>query len=260
MRRGLCLAAVILVSFVPAVQARHDATKQAPDLTYAGQTEQGLPGFVKVLPHGAITAAFAYSTFCSAGDGSIVWSGVAKAKVKGGKFHYQRREDAKGPAITLDGHITKTGVNGTWHVHYSVRNQIGTTTDVCDSETVNWSFPRDGAGGQTSQGYPVALRLGTNAVKSLQFVTRIKCKSGDEYLIPSFYDTFPIAKGSFGRTITDTVPFTKGQQAKISIQLKGRKGRGVMHGSWQMTATFVDKDGKEIDTCDSGPLSWSVVP
>jgi hypothetical protein len=259
MRLGMCLAAVILVCCVPAVQARHDATTP-PDIAYAGQTEQGLPGFVKLLPRGNVTAAFAYSTFCSAGDGSIVWSGVAKAKVRAGKFHYQRKEDEKGPAITLDGQLTKTGVSGTWHVHYSVRNKIGTTTDVCDSENVTWSFPRDGAAGQSSQGYPVALRLGTTTVKSLQFVTRIKCKSGDEYLIPSFYDTFPISKGSFGRTITDTVPFSKGQQAKLSIRLKGRKGRGVLHGSWQMTASFVDKDGKELDSCDSGPLSWSVVP
>lgn len=261
MRVGLWLAVAVLACATPVVQARSDAAKTPPDLSYAGQTDQGLPGFVKSLPGGSITAAFAYSTFCSAGDGSILWSGVARAKVQGGHFHYQRKEDAKGPAITLDGRITKTGVSGTWHVHYSVRDKLGTVTDVCDSENVSWSFPRDGAGGQTSQGYPVALRLGSKLVKSLQFVTQVKCKSGDSYLIPTFSDSIPISsRGSFSRTITDSVPLSKGQHTKLTIAVKGRTGRGVLHGSWQMTAVFTDNDGKQVDTCDSGPLTWSVVP
>jgi hypothetical protein len=251
---------VAVACIAPAVvQARLDATATR-DLSYAGQTEQGLPGWVKLLPGGSITAALSYSTYCSAGDGSIVWSGVAKAKVKAGRFHYVRKEDAKGPAITLDGRMTQTGVTGTWHVHYSTRNNLGTVTDVCDSETVNWSFPRDGAGGQSSQGYPVALRLSAKAVKTMQMVTRIKCKSGDEYLLPTFYDNFPISRGSFGRTFSDTVPAGKGTQTKLTMEFKGKKGRGVLHGSWHMSATFLDKDGKQLDTCDSGALTWSVVP
>jgi hypothetical protein len=258
MRLGL---GVTVVALACVIAASVDAAGATRDLSYAGQTEQGLPGWVQLLPDGSVTAAFSYSTFCSAGDGSIVWSGVAKAKVKGGHFHYVRKEDAKAPAITLDGRLTKTGVSGTWHVHYSVRNKLGTVTDVCDSETVSWSFPRDGAGGQSSQGYPVALRISAKTVKTMQFVTRIKCKSGDQYLIPAFYDNFAISRnGSFGRTITDTVPASQGHQTKLTMDFKGKRGRGVLHGSWHMAAVFTDKDGKETDTCDSGPLTWSVVP
>jgi hypothetical protein len=94
----------------------------------------------------------------------------------------------------------------------------------------------------------------------MQMVTRIKCKSGDAYLIPTFYDNFAISKGRFGRSFTDTVPASKGTQTKLTMEFKGRIGRGVLHGSWHMAAEFVDKDGKQLDTCDSGPLTWSVVP
>jgi hypothetical protein len=257
MRRAVLLIVVALFGAAPAVIA----AEQPRDIGYAGQTDQGLPGFVKLLPKGKITAAFAYSTFCSAGDGSIVWSGVARTAVKGGRFHYERKEDQKGPAITLDGRISAAGASGTWHVHYSVRNKLGTVTDVCDSQKVEWSFPRDGAGGQSSQGYPVALRIGPKSVKSIQFVTQVKCKSGDAYVIPTFYDNFPLSKKrSFRRTINDTGVPSKNQQTKLTIQVRGSTGRGVLHGSWRMTAVFTDKDGKQIDSCDSGPLTWSVIP
>ncbi|HYZ30045.1 MAG TPA: hypothetical protein VE570_13370 [Thermoleophilaceae bacterium] len=260
MRRVVCLTVLALACSGPAVQARHDAAKP-PDIGYAGQSEQGLPGFVKLLPGGKITAALAYSTFCRAGNGSIVWSGVARTSLRGGRFHYERKEDSKGPAITLDGRLTKTGASGTWHVHYSLRNNVGTVTDTCDSETVNWSFPRDGAGGQSSQGFPVALRLGGKSVKTMQFVTRVKCRSGDEYVIPTFYDNFPLSSnGSFSRTFSDDGLPSGGRNTKLNIEVRGRKGRGVVHGSWHMSAVFSDKAGKQLDTCDSGPLTWSVIP
>src|SRR5262249_61511676 len=112
------------------VQPRFEAPRPA-DTYYAGQTDQGLPGFVAVLPRNAgVKAAFTYTTSCSAGDGSIVWSGVAKAPIRKGHFHYVRKEDAKGPQITLDGAVTSSGVTGTWQVHFSTRNKIGTVTDI----------------------------------------------------------------------------------------------------------------------------------
>jgi hypothetical protein len=256
MRRGLWLTVMVLGCAAPAV----DAAQQPADVGYAGQTEQALPGFVKKLPGGAVTAAFAYSTVCTGGDGAIVWSGVARAAVKGGHFHYERKEDAKGPAITLDGRISNSGVSGTWRVHFSVRNKLGTVTDSCDSESVSWSFPRDGAGGQSSQGFPVAVRLAPKAVKSIQIVTRVKCKSGDQYLIPTFYDNFPLRKGRFGRTFSDTVDPSKNRHTKLDISVHGRTGHGVVTGSWELTATFTDDEGKQLDTCQSGPVTWSVVP
>jgi hypothetical protein len=259
MRLGLWLVVVALAGTAPAVQARLAANKPPTDIGYAGQTDQGLPGFVKVLPGGAVTAAFSYSTFCSGASGSILWSGVARAAVRKGRFHYQRKEDAKGPAITLDGRISKAGASGTWRVHFSVRNKLGTVTSTCDTESVTWSFPRDGAGGQSSQGYPLALRLGSSVVKSMQFVTQVKCKSGDEYVIPTFYDNLKLSgSGSFKRTLSDTGVPSGGRDTKLTVHVAGRRGRGVLHGSWQMTAVFTDKNGKQVDTCDSGPLTWSV--
>jgi len=246
---------------VPVGQARDGAAKRARDVVFAGQTEQGLPGYVKLLPHGAgVTAAFTYTTFCSGGDGSILWSGVSKATVKKGHFHFVRKEDAKGPRITLDGNIGTTGASGTWQVHFSTRTKLGTVTDVCDSGQVHWTLPRDGAGGQVATGYPIALRLGKTTVKTMGVVTQVNCESGDSYLIPTFYANFPLAKdGTFGRKFSDTGVPNKGLTSKLDVEFRGQLRRGKAHGTWQLKAVFSDKNGKEVDRCDSGQMNWTAV-
>jgi hypothetical protein len=255
MRRGACVLVVVLACGAPFVQA---ATK-ARDVSYAGQTDQGLPGFVKLLPGGAgVSAAFSYTTNCTAGDGSILWSGVAKASLKGGHFHYSRKEDAKGPAITLDGTVTASAVSGTWRLHFNKRDALGTIRDTCDSGAVTWTLPRDGAGGQLARAYPLALRLGNGLVKTIALVTQVNCASGTSYLIPSFYDNFKLAKdGSFGRTFTDSGVPSRGVHPNLTLQLHGKLVRGQLRGTWRMKAVFVDSAGKQTDSCDSGNLSWS---
>jgi hypothetical protein len=259
LRRGLGFALPIALCLMPAVAAATMQAKAVPDVVFAGQTEEGLPGYIKLLPHSAgVSAAFAYTTSCTAGDGSILWSGVAKAPIRGGHFHFVRKEDANGPQITLDGRIGPGGVSGTWHVHFTERTQVGSVTDICDSGTVAWSLPRDGAGGQLARAYPVALRLAKGNVKTLDFVTRVKCKSGDSYLIPSFYDNFRVAKdGTFGRTFKDKGVPTKGITPNMNIAIHGQIKRGQLQGTWRLKVVFTDSAGKDTDTCDSGPLTWS---
>ena len=236
-----------------------DAGGATPDRVYGGQTEQGLPGYVKILPRGAgVQAAFTYSTFCSGGDGSILWSGVAKAALKRGRFHYVRKEDAKGPRITLDGRVGANDISGTWQVHFSTRTKLGTVTDVCDSGTVSWTLPRDGAGGQIANGYPISMRISKTNVKTMGVVTQVNCKSGDSYLIPAFYDNFAVAKdGTFGRKFTDTGVPNRGQTSELSLEFRGQFRAGRGSGTWSMHVVFSDKSGKQTDTCDSGLMHWT---
>lgn len=257
MSRPICVALVTLVCLAPAVDAGDAATVPA-DAAYGGQTEQGLAAYVKLLPHRAgVTVAFTYTTSCSGSSGSILWTGVAKASLKGGRFHYTRKEDAKGPRITLDGKISPSFASGTWRVHFSTRDALGTVRAVCDSGTVDWTLPRDGAGGQVGGGYPVALRLGTRSVKSIELVTQVKCKSGDAYLIPSFYANFRIAgDGSFGRKFTDDGTPVGVKTSKLTVDLHGQVRGGKVKGTWRLKVVF-SSDGEQVDTCDSGPLSWA---
>jgi hypothetical protein len=260
MRRGFCLVLVAVIAAVPAAQARRLRAKPVPDVSYAGQTEQGVGAYVRLLPHHlGVSAAFTYTTSCTAGDGSIIWTGVAKAALKGGHFHYARKEDANGPQITLDGKVSPAFVTGTWHVHFSTRDQLGTVRDTCDSGVVHWTLPRDGAGGQVAKGYPIVLRLATTKVESLELVTQVRCKSGNTYVIPSFYDNFPIAKdGTFGQKFTDSGVPAKGQKSALTIEVHGTVKGGKAKGTWHLAAVFSDADsGKQVDTCDSGPLTWT---
>ena len=254
----MCVGLVALICVLaPAVDAR-DAAKAPADVGYAGQTEQGLAAYVKLLPHSAgVTAAFTYTTSCSGAGGSILWTGVAKAPVKGGKFHYTRKEDAKGPQITLDGKVSPSYVSGTWRVRFTDRDALGTARGVCDSGAVDYTLPRDGAGGQVGGGYPVALRLAKTSVKSIEVVTQVNCKSGDSYLMPTFYANFRIgADGSFGRKFTDDGTPVAGKTSKLTVDLHGQVRRGQVKGTWRLNVAF-SQGGKQVDTCDSGPLTWS---
>jgi hypothetical protein len=243
----------------PAVDAGRLATNPSADIVYGGQTEQGYPGYVKLLPRGAgVQAAFTYSTFCSGTSGSILWTGVAKATLKKGHFHYERKEDLRGPRITLDGHVRANDVSGTWRVHFSTRTKVGTVTATCDSGVVSWTLPRDGAGGQVANGYPITMRLSKSNVKSMGVVTQLNCKSGDSYLIPAFYDNFAIARDrTFGRKFTDTGVPSGGRTSQLEIEFRGTIRRGKASGIWRMKVVFSDKSGREVDTCDSGQMSWS---
>jgi hypothetical protein len=258
MRRVACLAVVALALGAGVV----DAATKTHDAAFAGQTEQDLPGFVKRLPDGSgVTAAFSYKTTCSAGDGSILWSGVAKAPLKGGHFHYTRKQDAKGPAITLDGTITASGANGIWRIHFAKHDPNGTLTDTCDSGLVNFTLTRDGAGGQLARAYPIALTLGKAIVKEIGVVTTVKCASHTSYVIQGVYDNFRIAKdGTFGKTFTDTTGTpSQGIYANLTLQLHGKLVNGQLQGTWRMKAVFIGQSGKQTDNCDSGSLGWSAI-
>ena len=129
---------------------------------------------------------------------------------------------------------------------------------MCDSGSVSWTLPRDGAGGQVANGYPISLRLSKTAVKTMGVVTQVNCKSGDSYLIPAFYDNFLLAKdGTFGRKFSDTGVPSGGKQSNLNVEFRGQVRRGIARGKWHMHVAFTDKSGKETDTCDSGEMSWS---
>jgi hypothetical protein len=255
--RWVCVALVVMAGLVAAATSP-GAEFSTADLTYAGQTEQGYAAYVQVLPHRAgVTAAFTYQTSCTGTKGSILWTGVARASLKGGRFHYSRKEDAKGPQITLDGTMGTAAASGTWHVHFTVRDELGTAHGVCDSGKVEWTLPRDGAGGQVATGYPIVLRVKKPSVKSIELMTEVKCKSGDAYLIPSYYADFRIARdGTFGRKFNDDGTPVAGRTSKLTIELHGRLRRGRIKGTWRLNVVFSD-EGKQVDTCDSGPLSWT---
>jgi hypothetical protein len=80
-------------------------------------------------------------------------------------------------------------------------------------------------------------------------VTQVKCKSGDAYVIPTFYVNFRLSKaGKFSRSFADNAVPSGDRHTTLNIQVKGATGRGVLH----MTVVFAYNDGKQLDTCAVG--------
>src|SRR4051812_15671906 len=96
-RKTICLAFVAVLAPAPVAEARKPRPKPVENVA-AGRTDQGLPAYVKVLPHNqGMEAVFSYSAECSDGDSPLLWGGATKLKVKNGRFAFKRTEDADGP-------------------------------------------------------------------------------------------------------------------------------------------------------------------
>jgi hypothetical protein len=49
-------------------------------------------------------------------------------------------------------------------------------------------------------------------------------------------------------------------QSKLTIELHGTVGKKKTKGTWHLTAVVTDASGNQVDSCDSGSLTWSVAP
>jgi hypothetical protein len=260
-RKMVCLAFVGVLAVAPAAEARKPKPKPINNV-FAGRTDQGVPAYVKVLPHKqGIEAVFAYSADCSDGQSAVLWSGARKLAAKKGRFGFKRTEDATGPEITLDGRLGKKSASGTWHVSFTIRDDGGAVTATCDSGLVNWTLPKSTLGGQTSAGYPIILDMTKKKVRTIQLVTEMKCQSGASYFAFTPYQDFDIARdGSFGDSFTDTGQPAPNMNSNLTIEVHGKIGKTKTKGTWQLKAVVNDSSGNQVDTCDSGPLTWSVAP
>jgi len=260
-RKTVCLAFVAVLAVAPAAEARKARPRPVENVA-AGRTDQGLPAYVKVLPHNqGLEAVFSYSVSCSDGDSALLWGGATKLKVSKGRFGFKRDEDTSGPQITLDAKVGKRSVTGTWQASFSVRDDAGAVTATCDSGLVNWSLPKSLLGGQTSAGYPMILDLTKAKVRVIQIVTEMKCQSGASYFAATPYDNFAISRtGTFGDSFTDTGQPAPGMGAKLTIAVHGKVGKTKTKGTWRLTAVVTDSSGNQVDSCDSGPMTWSVAP
>ena len=258
MKKSMLLAMVALAALAPSALA-HKATPP-PDHVYAGETDQGLPAYVKVLSHNrGVEIVAAYAAKCDSGEVAVLWGGATKLGNRKGRFHFSRAEDANGPQLTLNGRLGKKSVSGTWNASFTITDDAGNVTDRCDSGLVHWTLPKSQLGGQSSDGYPVFLAAGKGKVRSIQLVTAMKCQSGNTYFWMTPYDNFPVAPdGSFGDSFTDDGQPGDGMQSKLTIEIHGKLGKTGASGTWHISAVVSDASGNQVDTCDSGPLTWHV--
>jgi hypothetical protein len=254
-KKYVVLAALVLAVPAPAALARRPAP---PERVFAGTTDQGLPAYVKVLSHNrGVETVVAYAAKCDSGGVAILWGGATKLSVRKGRFSFARSEDDRGPQITLHGRIGKKSVSGSWNASFTIRDDSGAVTDHCDTGLVNWTLKKPPFGGQSSDGYPIVMSVAKGKVRSIQLVTDMKCQSGSDYFMATPYADFAVARdGSFGDSFTDTGHPGPGMQSKITIDISGKVGRKGASGTWHMSAVISDASGNQVDSCDSGSLTW----
>lgn len=119
-------------------------------------------------------------------------------------------------------------------------------------------------GGVTSAGWPVVIEVsrdGREVVRATMAVP-LKCQSGGDLILPSFYANMPIdATGAFqgGGEVTvhgegaPTVTFTNRMTGKFN-----RSARTVA-GTWNLVAVVRDASGATVDNCDSGAVSFTAI-
>jgi hypothetical protein len=256
--RIACVVALGLLIAVPATEAKKHRPKPVADNVFAGSTAQGLPGYVKVLSHRrGLEVVFTFGTECTDGQTGVLWRGVTGVQVRKGRFHYSHAQAGNDPEVTLDGQLGKKTASGTWHMSFTFPNDTGGMT-TCDSGLVSWSFPKSLMGGRTSDGYPLAVDVFKGKVRGIQIAAELKCQSGGVYFWGQPYMDFPIDSGGrFGDSFDDSGPAPENQQGKLRIEVRGRVGKSAIKGTYRVTVAILDAAGAQVDTCDSGLLTWS---
>jgi hypothetical protein len=119
-------------------------------------------------------------------------------------------------------------------------------------------------GGRTSQKWPVVIALSRNRkrIASAETGLAFTCGQAEHTLgpMPDGYSGVPLRKGrasaDFGPNDVDlgngmTGHVTGSFTAKLNrLQTKAK-------GTWRMTVAVTDGSGAAVDTCDTGPLTWT---
>jgi len=263
-RRLVIAAALTTLLVVPINPAAARAKPSAPDRVYAGETSQAEPAFVQIGGTGTRTATVvvAWRADCDDGTGALLWDG-AKLTIRKNHFAFQRSEDASGPQITLSGAVGKTAVKGTWHAKVTFRNDQGNPTATCDTGLVRFSLPRAGYGGLTrgGDGYPLVLAFNKRKTKvdGVDVIASLHCESGDSFAFHAAYGDFGLSRaGAFGDEFDDSADEIKADpHPTFHISFHGKLGRSSAQGTLRITAVMKDAQGNQVDSCDSGPLTWS---
>jgi hypothetical protein len=142
-----CAAVGSLLAAAPAIAAD-------PDISYTG-VAKGWPVAIRVAQNGrqVVLAGIGLDLKCGSGGGfsepdvygklSITKTGTFKAAYAG-----QLVDNGGGRFSLYSGEMharfnrARTVVTGTWHVHDTERDAIGTTTDQCDSGAVRFTAQR----------------------------------------------------------------------------------------------------------------------
>jgi len=213
----------------------------------------------------ALTAAF--DQHCGAGD-SFAWVSFRPAKLTrkhtfAGHGSSQDTFD-DGWSVTesyrVSGKVTKKGVSGTYRIKDVWYQPDGTRDDACDSGKVKFGIRQAGVlAGRTSDHAPVVLELaaGRTRIDSLMIPWTADCVSGESMWNTAHLSGPLDGTGAFAASLEPPAfDWGGGKQAVPTEDLEGRITSSGATGTWRVRAKIVDVDGDQVDTCDTGPLTF----
>lgn len=233
-----------------------------------GHSSQGEPliGKVNKAAH-KVGLNIAYDQRCGDGD-ALSWMPLRAAKLtKKGTFSAKvssREPFDDGYAVnetyTVSGKVAKGAVSGTFKVHDTWYAPDGTVDDNCDTGKVKFRIRDAGVlAGKTSDGAPTVLELGPGGsrIDSLLIPWTSECKSGDWVWNTADVSGPLDPAGAFTASLDPpSFDYGDGKRALPTEKLSGQITKSGASGSWQVETKIVDAAGLQVDTCDTGALTF----
>jgi hypothetical protein len=235
--------------------------------TFGGRSRQDLP-VVAQLANGrrSVVVTAALVSRCENGS-SFDSVAFARARVaKTGRFAVAKSVTTNfndGYSVSerykLVGRVTKAGARGSYRVDDTWFDPNGRQDDTCHTGTVSFRVSDAGVfAGTTSDGAPVVLEVspGVDRINSLLIPWTAECRSGG-WMWDTADVSGPItAEGAFAGTLNPTLDLGEGRLARETQMLGGMITKRLVNGTWRVQASIVDSTQAEIDTCDTGPLTF----
>lgn len=249
------------------------AASPMPGQTYEGPAPKGGQEVILVAsakPNRIERLTFGFERGCRrAGrrlpqpNGSVF---LRKLKVRGGRFSWRRtiRYPSTGGSLrtVLRGRFSADGTRFTGTVRERVRNPQ--TRVRCDSGKVRFrgAVPEraliNGAwAGQTAQGLPLALRIGSEGIETLDFNVSLTCGNGEQIVRPVG------VLEETGRIDDEDLTFSTGTWTlDTRIRVTGKARRGLVSGTIVAEDSISRPDGDDERTysCSSGDVPFEARP
>jgi hypothetical protein len=237
--------------------------------TFGGRSRQDLPVVAQVARgRRSLVVTASLVTQCENGPSATSLT-FAQAKVaKAGRFSVTKSVATRfddgytlSESYKLTGRVTKAGASGSYRVDDTWFDPQGQEEDTCHTGAVSFRVSDAGVfAGTMKNGAPVVLEVspGMDRITSLLIPWTAECKSGGR-LWDTADLTGPItAAGAFSGSPNAMLDLGEGRVARETAVLDGTVSKRFARGTWRLQASIVDAAQTEIDTCDTGPVTFKL--
>jgi hypothetical protein len=216
-----------------------------------------------VLPFSAELVVSAATPGFPAPPGSLVLDESQPGRFSGHSDHSQTRGDGSAlvATTTIKGTLTTGAGIGTLSARATIQPTGDAPQITCNTGEITWRATRGPRiyGGVTSQREPVVVRTRRTRVSDLFFGwDTIRCTTGGPFRLGDGLSNFPLRRGRFGGSFTQTYPREDGVSS-YRYRMLGRVGSSVAFGTFSVTWRRTFNTGTPPRTCTTGTVRWRAI-